>query len=241
MDINFAKIPPCGGNCEGCGHFQSGECAGCIKTGGKCVKMWDNGCEIFSCCEKQGVKFCGLCGEFPCEWLKSKVAEWDKDGIGRLASLAEEYRRRSAVFSEQLPSLWEKIGTHGVMTLSTCSEGRVTSRSMSVVVINGKFYCQTDENYLNRQLRENPSAALCVGSFSIEGVCRIIGKPLQHEAFMAAMRKHFPSAAERWSEQPSECVLELTPRLIYSWIYENDIPYTEYWDFENMTYHKERK
>lgn len=87
MDINFAKIPPCGGNCEGCGHFQSGECAGCIKTGGKCVKMWDNGCEIFSCCEKQGVKFCGLCGEFPCEWLKSKVAEWDKDGIERLLLL----------------------------------------------------------------------------------------------------------------------------------------------------------
>ena len=38
-------------------------------------------------------------------------------------------------FSEKLPALWKKIGTHGVMVLSTCSENRVTSRPVSVVVI----------------------------------------------------------------------------------------------------------
>ena len=34
-------------------------------------------------------------------------------------------------------NLWEQIGTHGIMILSTCSDNRVTSRAMSVVVING--------------------------------------------------------------------------------------------------------
>ena len=48
----------------------------------------------------------------------------------------------------KFPLLWKKIGSHGVMTLSACSHSRVTSRPMSVVVINGKFYCQTDISYL---------------------------------------------------------------------------------------------
>lgn len=138
--------------------------------------------------------------------------------------------------------LWSRIGTHGVMTLSTCAENRVTSRPMSVVVIGEKFYCQTDENYLKcRQLRENPNAALCHNNFSIEGKCRIIGRPYDTDFFIEAMKKHFGSAVERWSSLPTECVLELTPSLIYSWDYEASKPYMEYWDFANLSYRKEWK
>lgn len=138
--------------------------------------------------------------------------------------------------------MWEQIGSHGVMVLSSCCGGRVTSRPMSVVVIDGKFYCQTDESYLKfKQLMENENAALCVKNFSVEGKCRCIGKPFDNDFFIAAMRKYFESAAERWSSIPSERVLEITPALVYSWIYENDKPYMEYWDFENRTYRKERK
>lgn len=145
-------------------------------------------------------------------------------------------------FSAHLSELWDRIGTHGVMTLSTCADCRVTSRPMSVVVIGGKFCCQTDENYLKcRQLRENPNAALCHNNFSIEGKCRIIGRPYEHIAFIEAMNKHYGSAVERWSSLPTECVLEITPSLIYSWDYEDSKPYMEYWDFENLTYRKEWK
>jgi len=81
-------------------------------------------------------------------------------------------------FSQKLPALWKKIGSHGVMVLSTCSENRVTSRPVSAVVLNGKFYCQTDENYLKfRQLSKNENAAFSVKNFSIEGKCRNIGRP----------------------------------------------------------------
>lgn len=145
-------------------------------------------------------------------------------------------------FSEKLPELWDRIGTHGVMTLSTCAEKRVTSRPMSVAVIGGKFYCQTDENYLKcRQLRQNPNAALCFNNFSVEGKCRMIGRPYEHEFFIEAMKKYFGSAVERWSSLPTECVLEITPSLIYSWDYENSKPYMEYWDFDNLSYRKEWK
>ena len=145
-------------------------------------------------------------------------------------------------FSEQCKKLWKQIGTHGVMVLSTCADERVTSRSMSVVVIDGKFYCQTDENYLKyKQLIRNENAALCFKNFSIEGKCRSIGKPADKDFFISAMMKNFENAVERWSSLPSEKVLEITPTLIYSWIYENDMPCMEYWDFENLTYQKEYK
>ena len=54
--------------------------------------MWENGCAIFKCCEEHNAYFCGACYEFPCGFLKDKLAEWDKDGIVKLEKLAYEYR-----------------------------------------------------------------------------------------------------------------------------------------------------
>ena len=138
--------------------------------------------------------------------------------------------------------LWQDIGTHGVMVLSTCADNRVTSRSMSVVVYGGKFYCQTNRDYLKcRQIAENPNAALCFGNYSIEGRCSIIGKPYDNPEFISAMEKFYPDAVKRWSGLPEECVLEITPTLIKSWVYENNVPYIETWDFSDDTYRKEKQ
>lgn len=241
-NTDFGKITPCGGDCSGCAHFLRGECEGCLNNNGDCVHMWENGCEIFRCCREHNALFCGVFGEFPCGWIESKLGEWDKDGIEKMRALAEEYERRSSAFSENLPKLWEQIGTHGVMVLSTCADNRVTSRPMSVVVIDGKFYCQTDENYLKfRQISENPNVSLSVSNLSIEGECRIIGRPYENEFFIKAMKESFANAVERWSGLSSERVLEINPTLIYSWIYENDKPYAEYYDFRNSTYRKDAK
>ncbi len=91
--MDFSDITPCGGDCTGCGHFQDRDCDGCRKNGGRCVSMWENGCAIYSCCEKHSAFFCGVCTDFPCKWLIGKLAEWDNDGIERLASLAAEYNK----------------------------------------------------------------------------------------------------------------------------------------------------
>lgn len=147
-------------------------------------------------------------------------------------------------FEGNLPRLWKKIGNHGVMVLSTCSENRVTSRPISVVVIDGRFYCQTGADYLKyQQLLQNPKAALCVKNFSIEGTCRDLGKPLDsaNSAFANAYKKHFLLAYKSYSHIESERLLEITPTLIYSWSYELTKPYMEYWDFENRAYRKEYK
>ncbi|MGN0456647.1 MAG: pyridoxamine 5'-phosphate oxidase family protein [Acutalibacteraceae bacterium] len=147
-------------------------------------------------------------------------------------------------FEKQVSILFEKFGSHSVMTLSTGSGSRISSRAMSVIIYNESFYFQTDENYLKfKQLAENPNAALCIDNYSIEGRCTVIGAPLDEEnAFFAeAFKKHFYFAYKAYSELQGERLIKFTPTLIYSWNYINSKPYMEYFDFENKTYRIENK
>ena len=138
--------------------------------------------------------------------------------------------------------LWKDIGESTVAVLSTCSDDRVTSRKMSMVIINGKFYCQTNKDYLKcRQISENPNVSLCFGTYTVEGVCTIKGKPFDDSVFISAMKKAYPDAVKRWSALPEERILEIKPTLVRSWIYEDDIPYIETWDLADDTYRKERQ
>lgn len=146
-------------------------------------------------------------------------------------------------FTENLQRLWKKIGSHKVMALSTCAGGRVTCRRVSVIAADGKFYFQTGEEMLKySQLTENPKAALCAENYSVEGVCRDIGKPAENDFFMRAMKKYFPPAAKRYSLLPNERTLEFTPSLIYLWNYSVvGKPYMEYYDFNNRTYKRKEE
>jgi uncharacterized pyridoxamine 5'-phosphate oxidase family protein len=145
-------------------------------------------------------------------------------------------------FSEKTVKLWKKIGTHGIMTLATCAENRVTSRQMSVIVYNGKFYFQTDETFLKyKQIEINPNAALCFKNYSIEGKCRIIGSPIgeSNSFFIELYKKYFLMSYKSYSSIPTERLIEITPSLIYSWEYKLTKPFMEYFDFENQTYRLE--
>lgn len=58
----------CGLVCEGCEFIESCGCGGCIAT---CGKPFHGECEVAKCALEKNVKFCGVCGEFPCDLLKS--------------------------------------------------------------------------------------------------------------------------------------------------------------------------
>ncbi len=136
--------------------------------------------------------------------------------------------------------LWSQLGTSSVMTLVTCADNRVTARAMSVVIMGGKFFFQTDSSCLKcQQISRNPNVCLCMNHFSTEGTCRNLGKPADNPQFLEAMQDCLPSAVARWSSLPAECVPEITPRLIFFWVYEEDKPYVERWDFTTGSYTKE--
>ena len=150
----------------------------------------------------------------------------------------------SGTFEKTLQPFWNKVKNHNVLTLSTSSNNRVSSRQVSVIIHNEKFYFQTNENFLKfRQISENPNAALNFKSYSIEGKCRCIGKPdePQNAFFLEFFREHYYIAYKLYSCIVTERLIEFSPTLIYNWGYEKTKPFMEYWDFEKHTYTKEYK
>ncbi|MBO5228557.1 MAG: DUF3795 domain-containing protein [Lachnospiraceae bacterium] len=89
--IDFDKITACGECCVGCKKKEEGICKGCIESDGLCEEWTgSHGCPIHKCAREHGVWFCGLCAEFPCEWLVNKVV-WRPNVVAELRELAEVY------------------------------------------------------------------------------------------------------------------------------------------------------
>lgn len=145
-------------------------------------------------------------------------------------------------FTKTLQPFWKKIKNHNVLTLSTSSNDRVSSRQVSVIIYKEKFYFQTDESFLKfKQISENPNAAFNFQSYSIEGKCRCIGRPNEDKNlfFTDLFKKHFYIAYKLYSSISTERLIEFSPTLIYNWGYEKTKPFIEYWDFDKQTYKKE--
>lgn len=93
--IRWDALTPCGECCTGCAKKQDGFCRGCIESDGHC-KEWEQsgGCPIFRCAKAHNVSFCGLCPDFPCDWLPKKVT-WNPQIVAHLAVLAGEYEKQN--------------------------------------------------------------------------------------------------------------------------------------------------
>ena len=144
-------------------------------------------------------------------------------------------------FEEQKELLFQYLGEAQKMVLSTSLHDKVTSRIMSIVVLSEKFYFQTDIMMRKYdQIRKNPNVSLCVENIQVEGRCSEIGYPKNHACIYEVYKKNFPSAYKRYTLLNSTRVFEVNPLYIQKWIYENDVPFVEKYDFCKMTYRKEQ-
>ena len=142
-------------------------------------------------------------------------------------------------FALKCLDLFENIGEHKNMVLSTSLNEKVTSRMMSIVVIDGAFYFQTDCHFRKyKQIMSNPNVALCADNLQIEGLCREIGRPHDHSEFCALYQRHFSTAYELYSGLESERLFAVKPVYIQKWLYENGCPFVETFDFANKFYRK---
>ena len=65
-----------------------GICKGCIESDSHCEEWTQSGCcPIHKCTKEHNVQFCGLCNDFPCEWLIQKVV-WRPNVVEELTELA---------------------------------------------------------------------------------------------------------------------------------------------------------
>lgn len=141
------------------------------------------------------------------------------------------------MFWEEYNKFLSEFGEGRKMVLSTSQGGRVSSRMMSIVLINGLFYFQTDMTMKKYgQLRENPNVALCIDNIQIEGKCEEIGHPLKNEAFCERFKECFKGSFDAYTALGNECLFAVKPTYIERWIYNDGVPYIESFDVEAQTY-----
>lgn len=140
-------------------------------------------------------------------------------------------------FSAAYEKFLSDFGKGRTMVLSTSAEQTVSSRMMSVVLIDGLFYFQTDCTFRKyRQLSQNPNAALCIDNIQIEGLCEEIGHPLHHRDFCAHFSECFKGSYDAYSALRNERLFVFRPIRIERWIYREGCPFVETFDIQESRY-----
>lgn len=131
-------------------------------------------------------------------------------------------------FEEKYKAFLSDFGKGRTMVLSTSENDRVSSRMMSIVMIDGLFYFQTDINFNKyRQIINNHNVALCIDNIQIEGICEEIGHPLQNTLFCEVFKDCFKGSYEAYTSLKNERLFVVTPVNIERWIYKDSVPYIE--------------
>ena len=160
------------------------------------------------------------------------------EAFGNRASLPETGDLESrTTFSDVYRAFLQEFGKGRKMVLSTSLQDYVTSRMMSIVQKEGNFYFQTDREMRKYgQLSGNPRVALCIENIQIEGLCREIGRPVEHQDFCSLYEECFPGSFHRYSALEKECLFEVTPLYIERWLYLEGKPFIEILDVEGQRY-----
>lgn len=131
----------------------------------------------------------------------------------------------------------QEFGDGKAMVVSTSLHNQVASRMLSVVLIDGKFYFQTDRTFRKyQQMKENPNIALCIDNIQIEGQCEEVGHPTEHAAFCTAYQECFKSSFERYTSLANERLFVVTPVFIERWRYIGGVPYIETFELDAGTH-----
>lgn len=141
------------------------------------------------------------------------------------------------MFEEQYIKFWQEFGESRTMVLSTSLNDIVTSRTMSMIALNGKLYFQTDKTFRKYdQLSQNPHIALCKDNIQIEGECSELGIPADNEEFCNMYKKFFPDSFSRYTLLKNERLFAVAPAFIERWLYIDGVPYMETFDVKDKKY-----
>ncbi len=131
-------------------------------------------------------------------------------------------------FSDKYRCFLSDFGSGRTMVLSTSEDNIVSSRMMSVVLIDGAFYFQTDVTFKKyRQLTRNPNVALCIDNIQIEGICEELGHPLQFPLFCTRFQECFKGSFDAYTSLKNERLFVVKPTDVERWIYKDGVPFIE--------------
>jgi len=126
-------------------------------------------------------------------------------------------------FREELEKFSNQTGDHKHMALATCDDNYPTVRTMSVIIYNDNIYFQTGTDlHKYDQISANKNVALCFDNVQIEGIAKIIGKPLDknNEEIMEKYKKCFESSFKKYSYLDNEVLIMVKIKKITIWKYD---------------------
>lgn len=140
-------------------------------------------------------------------------------------------------FSEKYEAFLSEFGKARKMVLSTSKDDIVSSRMMSVILMDGRFYFQTDvtsKKYC--QLMSNKNAALCADNIQIQGICEDIGHPRSNTSFCSLFRECYRGSFDAYTMLENERLFAVIPTYIERWVYKENVPYIESFDVKARNY-----
>ena len=120
-------------------------------------------------------------------------------------------------FEKEKEELFSKIGKTYNMVLSTSDEGNVSSRMVSLISYNEKFYITSMKNREYdeklKQMEENPNVALCADTMQIKGKAKILGSASdeKNNEIMMEYKNILPASFERFASNPAAMLIEIVP------------------------------
>lgn len=140
-------------------------------------------------------------------------------------------------FDKEYSKFFEEFGKSKKMVLSTCFENKVTSRMMSIVMFDKKFYFQTYKNFRKyKQISKNHNVSLCIDNIQIDGICEELGHPLKNSEFCSLYKENFISSYQKYSSLECEVLFRVNPLFIERWRYIHNNQYIEIFDIKNKKY-----
>ena len=115
-------------------------------------------------------------------------------------------------FEKEKKELFGKIGKTYNMVLSSSYGGNVSSRMVSVIRLNEKFYITSMDSEKLEQIEKNPNIALCADTIQIKGTGKILGyvSDEKNEKIITQYKNILPGSFERFASKPAALLVEFT-------------------------------
>ena len=144
------------------------------------------------------------------------------------------------IYNQKMNEVFEQLQDHGKLVLATTDNNKVSARKMSFIIHEHCFYFQTDIAFRKYQdIQINNNVALCIDNIQIEGKCKELCHPLEHDIFKTLFQKYYPSSFEAYTSLPSERLFVIEPTFIQRWNYVNNLAVIEQLDIEQEKYKEE--
>ncbi|MDR0286607.1 MAG: pyridoxamine 5'-phosphate oxidase family protein [Clostridiales bacterium] len=114
-----------------------------------------------------------------------------------------------AALTEEIEKILENTQT---ITLATCSDYKVTARSMAIINDGVNILFQTSGlSEKIKQLTENHNVAFSVGNIQIEAVAHITKNPKEIRSFIEKYKVKYPQYFSTYSGMPDEVTVVCEP------------------------------